>query len=65
MRFKNNVIDRLTQVESTLKRIQVQLNRGATGDEINETVENIVSQVETIRELIFTENDDFDQQFRG
>jgi len=65
MRFKNNVIDRLTQVESTLKRIQVQLNRGATGDEINETVENIVSQVETIRELIFTETDDFDQQFRG
>lgn len=61
MRFKNNVIDRLTQVESTLKRIQVQLNKGATGDEINETVDNIVNQVEAIRELIFTENDDFDR----
>jgi hypothetical protein len=61
MRFKNNVIDRLTQVESTLKKIQVQLNRGASGNEISETVDDIVNQVETIRELIFTENDDFDR----
>ena len=65
MRFKNNVIDRLTQVESTLKKIQIQLNRGASGNDISETVDNIVAQVESVRELIFTENDDFDQQFRG
>jgi hypothetical protein len=65
MRFKNNVIDRLAQVESTLKKIQIQLNRGASGNDISETVDNIVAQVESVRELIFTENDDFDQQFRG
>jgi len=65
MRFKNNVIDRLVQIESTLKRIQVQLNRGASGNDISETVNDIVTQVESVRELIFTENDDFDQQFKG
>ena len=65
MRFKNNVIDRLAQVESTLKKIQIQLNRGASGNDISETVDDIVAQVESVRELIFTENDDFDQQSRG
>ena len=52
-------------MESTLKKIQIQLNRGASGNDISETVDNIVAQVESVRELIFTENDDFDQQFRG
>jgi hypothetical protein len=65
MRFKNNVIDRLVQIESTLKLIQIQLNRGASGNDISKTVDDIVTQVESVRELIFTENDDFNQQFGG
>ena len=34
-------------------------------NDISETVDDIVAQVESVRELIFTENDDFDQQFKG
>lgn len=65
MRFKNNVVDRLTQVEASLQRIMVQLNRNVSRDEIIGTVDNIKNQVENIKELISTENDDFDQQYRG
>ena len=59
MRFKDNVIDRLTQVEGTLQRIQVQLNRGASRNEVADTVEDIKNQIGEIRELISTEHDEF------
>ena len=65
MRFKNNVVDRLTQVEASLQRIMVQLNRSVSREEVIETVDSIKSQIENIKELISTEDDEFAQQYRG
>jgi uncharacterized coiled-coil DUF342 family protein len=65
MRFKNNVVDRLTQVEASLQRIMVQLNRSVSREEVIETVDSIKNQIENIKELISTEDDEFAQQYRG
>ncbi len=34
MRYKNNVLDKLTQLESTVTKIQFQVNRGMGQDQI-------------------------------
>ena len=65
MRYKNNVLDRLVQLEGTVNNIQVQVNRGTTQQNLLNTVEKLKSQIEGIREMISVEPDDFEQQFKG
>ena len=64
MRYKNNVLDRLTQLETSVNRIQVQVNRNMSQDEILESVDVLKEGIESVREMISMEPDDFDQQFR-
>jgi hypothetical protein len=63
MRYKNNAIDRLAQLDAVANRIMFQVNRGGTQDQIAETVENLKEQIENLREMISVEPDDFEQQF--
>jgi hypothetical protein len=63
MRYKNNVLDKLTQLESTITKIQFQVNRGMDQDQILESIEDLKEQVEKTREMISLEGDDFAQQF--
>jgi hypothetical protein len=64
MRYKDNAVNKLTQIESSLQRIQFQINRNMAQDQLLDTVENIKSQVENLKELISIEDDEFAQQFR-
>jgi DNA-binding transcriptional regulator YiaG len=63
MRYKNNVLDKLTQLESTVTKIQFQVNRGMDQDQILESIEDLKEQIEKTREMISLEGDDFAQQF--
>ena len=64
MRYKNNVLDKLVQLETAVNRVHIQVNRGGTQDSVNESIETLKEQVEAGREMISIEPDDFDQQFR-
>ncbi len=63
MRYKNNVLDKLVQLETAVSRVHIQVNRGGTQDSVNESIETLKGQIEAVREMISIEPDDFDQQF--
>lgn len=63
MRFKNNVLDKLVQLEATSNRIQLQVNRNMDQDQILESIEQLKEQIERTREIISLEADEFEQQF--
>jgi hypothetical protein len=63
MRYKNNVLDKLTQLEAIANKIQLQVNRNMDQDLILESVDLLKEQVEKTREVISLEGDNFEQQF--
>jgi hypothetical protein len=63
MRFKNQVIDGLTQAQNIGQKLQFQVNRGMSQEEIIETVDQLKEYLEKIKELVSTESDDFDFSF--
>ena len=63
MKYKNNVLDKLTQIESTVTKVQFQINRGVDQDTILESIEDLKEQIEKTREMVSLEQDDFTQQF--
>jgi hypothetical protein len=65
MKYKNNVLDKLTQVEATITKVQFQVNRGIDQDTILESIEDLKEQVEKTRDMVSLEQDDFAQQFAG
>jgi hypothetical protein len=64
MRYKNNVLDKLSQIDTIASRLQIQVNRGGTQDQVLESIEMLKEAVENTREMVSIEGDDFDQQFR-
>jgi hypothetical protein len=64
MRYKNNVLDKLVQLGSTVNRVEIQVNRGGTQNDVNKSIEVLKEQIESIREMISIEPDEFEQQFR-
>jgi len=63
MRYKNNVLDKLTQAEATVAKVQFQVNRGIEQEQILETIDDLKEQLEKTKEMISLEPDDFAQQF--
>lgn len=63
MRYKNNVLDKLVQLGTTVSRVEIQVNRGGSQSDVNESIERLKEQIESIREMVSIEPDDFDQQF--
>ena len=63
MRYKNNVLDRLVQLNTTVNKIDIQVNRGGTQKDVNDSIERLKDQIESLREIISVEPDDFEQQF--
>jgi hypothetical protein len=63
MRYKNNVLDKLVQLEATTNKIQLQINRGMDQGQILDSIETLKEQIEKTREMISLEGDDFAQQF--
>jgi DNA-directed RNA polymerase specialized sigma subunit len=64
MRYKNNVLDKLNQTDSLVNRLTLQINRNITKDEILETLTMLKEQIESTREIVSIESDEFEQQFR-
>ncbi len=64
MRYKNNVLDKLNQVDALVNRLAVQLNRNVNREESIETLTMLKEQIESTREMVSIESDDFEQQFR-
>ena len=64
MRYKNNVLDKLNQADVLVNRLAVQLNRNVNRDESLETLTTLKEQIESTREMISIESDEFEQQFR-
>jgi predicted nucleic acid-binding Zn-ribbon protein len=65
MRYKNNVLDKLSQIDNIANRLNVQVNRGGTQEQVLESIQVLKEAVENAREMISIEHDDFEQQFRG
>jgi DNA-binding transcriptional regulator YiaG len=63
MRYKNNVLDKLTHIEATANKIQLQVNRNMDQDQILESVDLLKEQIEKIRDIVSLEGDNFEQQF--
>lgn len=63
MRYKNNVLDRITQLNTTTSRIEIQVNRGGTQSDVNNSIELLKEQLEALREMISIEPDEFENQF--
>jgi hypothetical protein len=63
MRYKNNVLDKLVQLEAIANKIQLQVNRNMDQDLILESVDLLKEQIEKTREVISLEGDNFEQQF--
>ena len=63
MRYKNNVLDKLTQTDNLVNRLAVQVNRNIPQSEILETLTLLKEQIEQTREMVSIEHDDFAQQF--
>lgn len=64
MRYKNNVLEKLSQTDSLVNRLTVQINRNTNREEILETLTMLKGQIESTREIISIESDEFEQQFR-
>ena len=65
MKYKQNVTEKLTQLEATANRIQFQVNRNADQDLTLESISDLKEKIEKLQEMISLEQDDFAQQFRG
>ena len=63
MRYKNNVLDKLVQLGTTVSRVDIQVNRGGSQNDVNESIERLKEQIESIREIISIEPDEFESQF--
>jgi hypothetical protein len=63
MRYKNNVLDKLTQLEAIANRIQLQVNRGMSQDEILSSVDMLKEAIESTRSIVSLEHDNFENQF--
>jgi hypothetical protein len=62
MRYKNNVLAKLDNVDATLLKIQISANRNDQNLTL-EAIEELKTLLEDIRGTISIEPDDFEQQF--
>jgi DNA-binding transcriptional regulator YiaG len=63
MKFKDNVLDKLVQLEASVNKVQFQVNRGIDQDQTLESIDQVKEQIEKIREIVSLEQDNFAQQF--
>jgi DNA-binding transcriptional regulator YiaG len=63
MRYKNNVLEKLGQIDAIANRLNVQVNRGGSQEQVNESIEMLKEAIEQTREMVSIEHDEFAQQF--
>ena len=65
MRYKNNVLDKLVNTDTLVNRITLQINRNSSQNDVLASLEMLKENLESVREIISIEPDDFENQFRG
>jgi hypothetical protein len=65
MRYKNNILEKLSKFEITISKLVIQTNRNESQDTVLESLNGLKEEVEEMRGMISNEPDDFEQQFRG
>ena len=63
MRYKLNVLNKLDQIDSTLLKIQFDVNRGVGQDITLTHVDELKEQLDAVRGMIGVEPDDLENQF--
>lgn len=63
MRYKNNVLDQLAQLDVSVNKVKFELNRGFEQEVIVDSLDSLKEQIEKVRDIISLESDDFEQQF--
>ena len=63
MRYKNNVLDKLVQLDALATKLQFQVNRNMDQEQVLDSVELLKEHIEKTREIIALEHDEFAQQF--
>ena len=56
-------MDKLEQAETLISRLDIQLSRNASQEQIFETLEILKEQLNNAKEMVSIESDDFEQQF--
>lgn len=63
MKFKTNILEKLTQLEAVVNKVKLQVNRSMEQDQILESLNQVQEQIELIQEIVSLEQDNFEQQF--
>jgi len=63
MRYKVNVLTKIEQLNNLLNRLETQINRNFSQDQIQSTIDLVKLQTEDIRSMISVEQDEFEKQF--
>lgn len=63
MRYKQNIMDKLEQAEAIVMRLDVQLSRGATNEQVFETIDALKAHLDQTKGIVSLESDNFEQQF--
>ena len=56
-------MDKLEQAESIIMRLDVQLSRGATREQVFETIDSLKAHLDQTKSIVSLESDNFEQQF--
>jgi hypothetical protein len=60
MRYKEQVLNKINQLENLNRTLDFQLSRGEGYNELAQTVSNIKDKIEDIRSTVSLEHNDFD-----
>ena len=63
MRYKNNVLDKLVKFDTTLSKLNIQINRNESRDLMQDSIETLKEEINELRSMISNEPADFEQQF--
>jgi hypothetical protein len=59
MRYKDQVLNKINQLENLNRTLDFQLSRGEGYDELIKTVSNIKDKIEDLRSTVSLEHDEF------
>jgi hypothetical protein len=63
MKFKNNVLDKLAQLDATVNRAKIQVSRGIDQDQVLDSLDQLKEQIERLNDIVSLEDNGFEQQF--
>lgn len=63
MRYKNNTLDKLENIKTSVSRLELQISRNYRRDEILDTIEELKERIADTVAMISVEPDEFENQF--